>query len=957
MVLEALTALSLAATIVQFVDFSSKLLAKSHEIFVSVDGASIENNDLEAATKNLRDLGERLNKSTVSRRGDTVEATSEPEVALIQLTTKCSAVARELLTVLDHLKVQPGSNRKWKTFQQALKSSLKQSQVDEIKSRLQAMRQELSLNVLVSLRESIDLHAIRSNAGFLSLESSTRALADQLIREQQKALSDHTNILGDDQDKTTRIVEAQHHQTRREIIATIHNEWAGVPSRRIGGINGDDGDDENPMKHQLMNGKAASGKSTLMKYVSSDTRTKDLLRHWAGEQRLIQAAHYFWNSGTAEQRSHAGLLRALLFKALRQCESLLLDIFPEIWIDKMSKSLFIIEDMERISWTLPKLSEAFDRLVCTQSDGLKFCLFIDGLDEYEGDCFDVIKTFTKISQSSSVKVCLSSRPLFDFVAAFQACQSLRLQDLTLSDIQSYINDELGTNTHMQILREQKPQEAEMLVFEIVNKADGVFLWVKLVVLSLLRGLRQSDEIRDLQLRLTILPPSLEDLFSHILRRLEPVYLEQSSRIFQIFAEAQKSDRSLTSLELSFAEELDFHAVIKEPPRQLWMRELREREAQIETWLRTRCGGLIETCSGANAYGSFTDARLSYLHRTVRDFLQLPEIWSIVLRPTSGKRFVPRVALMQAQMLYIKRNAETATIKPQVMMLDELDRVCNNLVEDFLEPSCNWATSSNRLSYSTEVHVHQNSFLTLAIKTGLYFYVEEKLKLKPWLVKRAGRPLLQYAVSSENDLCIRDLRVNTDMVELLLRHGARVDEVYETTSAWDLVLGSLWSLLGNGESESTVAMWLSVVKLFLEHGADPSRCIENDPSKLAYSLVNALCDTAHEVKALLVSPGILAERAQKASRTQHTFAHSRKKDPTDVTKTPSNPFQRTPKTEDRPLQSLEVQGQAVQHIANSDVSSKANETEKRTDILGTQKTLQYWKQRPHLRVGGNLQAVN
>jgi len=152
MVLEALTALSLAAMIVQFVDFSSKLLAKGHEIYVSVDGASIENNDLEAATKNLRDLSGRLNVPAVSRRGDTAEATSESEVALIQLTAKCSAVARELLTVLDHLKVQPGSNRKWKTFQQALKSSLKQSQVDEIKSRLQAIRQELSLSVLVSLR-------------------------------------------------------------------------------------------------------------------------------------------------------------------------------------------------------------------------------------------------------------------------------------------------------------------------------------------------------------------------------------------------------------------------------------------------------------------------------------------------------------------------------------------------------------------------------------------------------------------------------------------------------------------------------------------------------------------------------------------------------------------------------------------------------------------------------------
>jgi hypothetical protein len=152
MVLDALTALSLAGTIIQFVDFSGKLLAKSHEIYVSVDGASIGNNDLEAAAKNLRNLNGRLNASAVSRRGDGVDATSESEVALIQLTTKCSAVAEELLAVLNQLKAQGVSNRRWKSFRQALKSSLKQGRVDEINSRLQALRQELSFNVLVSFR-------------------------------------------------------------------------------------------------------------------------------------------------------------------------------------------------------------------------------------------------------------------------------------------------------------------------------------------------------------------------------------------------------------------------------------------------------------------------------------------------------------------------------------------------------------------------------------------------------------------------------------------------------------------------------------------------------------------------------------------------------------------------------------------------------------------------------------
>jgi hypothetical protein len=614
--------------------------------------------------------------------------------------------------------------------------------------------------------------------------------------------------------------------------------------------------------------------------------------------------------------------------------------------------------MGRLSWTLSKLSQAFDRLVRTQSHGLKFCLFVDGLDEYDGDYFEVIKIFTRISESLNVKVCLSSRPLSDFVVAFKTCQSLRLQDLTFNDIHNYINYELGINPHMQALRENKPEEANSLVSEIVNKADGVFLWVKLVVLSLLRGLRQSDEIRDLQMRLKLLPPSLEDLFSHILGRLDPVYLEQSSRIFQIFAEAQKiNDASLTCLELSFAEELDSNSVIQESTRQCPVTELLERSSQVETWLRTRCGGLIETYSCEQACNSSADARLSYLHRTVRDFLELPEIWSIVLKPTSGKEFVPSVALLQSQVLYIKRvlpfptdlmhrisdiqkfatraiafarQAETATSKPQVTMLDELDRVCNELLKGFVQGPYSWTTEANHddtSAFRDETAVHQNSLIALAIQSGLYFYVAEKLKLEPWLVEnKGGRPLLHYAISAKNALCIYELQVQPSVVELLLSHGAQVDEVYEKVSAWELVLESLFLLLARGASKKTVKKWLSIVKLFLEHGADPAQCIGNDPSKLAYSLVHALCDSPHEVKALLVSPGILAERAEEARRTQQALELSRKKGSTNEKDSLSDSSQLLLTREERNSRSLEMTRQAAQPVVVPGGSSAANKME-------------------------------
>lgn len=51
--MDPLTALGLASNIVQFVDFASKLISQSHEIYQSADGALEDNVALEHVAKNL----------------------------------------------------------------------------------------------------------------------------------------------------------------------------------------------------------------------------------------------------------------------------------------------------------------------------------------------------------------------------------------------------------------------------------------------------------------------------------------------------------------------------------------------------------------------------------------------------------------------------------------------------------------------------------------------------------------------------------------------------------------------------------------------------------------------------------------------------------------------------------------------------------------------------------------
>src|ERR1700753_3154553 len=63
-------------------------------------------------------------------------------------------------------------------------------------------------------------------------------------------------------------------------------------------------------------GEPATGKSTMMKLIFNSPKTRDFLKPWAESQALTTAAFFFWNSGSAIERSQSGLLRSLLYTVL-----------------------------------------------------------------------------------------------------------------------------------------------------------------------------------------------------------------------------------------------------------------------------------------------------------------------------------------------------------------------------------------------------------------------------------------------------------------------------------------------------------------------------------------------------------------------------------------------------------------------------------------------------------------
>jgi len=320
-----------------------------------------------------------------------------------------------------------------------------------------------------------------------------------------------------------------------------------------------------------------------MKYIYSQQRTFDHLEECCGGATLLTAAFFFWNSGSEIQMSQPGLLRSVLHQILSKRPSLIPVVFPA----RLESCILFGDDPQ--AWSLTELRQGFQLLAAQNLADTKFCFFIDGLDEFAGDPVTLINLLKDVSSYPNIKLCVASRPWVEFEDAFKDRSSLRVQDLTYRDIQAYVSSHFLGHVGFAELERREPEYASQLIEDIARKASGVFLWVNLVVHSLLAGFGNADRVSDLQRRLEFLPPDLQSLYQKMFQSLDPFYLEHASQLFQL-VRASSSPPSLLCLPFADEDEDDVF--------QCQVRPL-EREEQIlkadlmQRRLNSRCKGLLE----------------------------------------------------------------------------------------------------------------------------------------------------------------------------------------------------------------------------------------------------------------------------------------------------------------------------------------------------------------------------
>ncbi|KAI2602353.1 hypothetical protein GGR54DRAFT_525612 [Hypoxylon sp. NC1633] len=670
--MDPLSALALAGNVLQFIEFTTGLLSKTIEVYKSATGASSASLALEEICRQLSAFGDSLHAGEGNSYG------SASETALRGVADLCSADCARLLTVLTNLRVKDGNHRAWKSFRAALKLAWKgEQEIETLISRLRDRQSMMTLHICAISNEWLrDV-----NKQLRNLEEQNKVLQLQQL-DRMNEISSHiqdirlkvnnSTTTGPDyafsaaeiHNLTTKLsyvsvterdiakeqailssLDYQSRSNRREDIKEAH-------ARTFGWMFESSDQKETSGRHLVkwlressgvfwISGKPGSGKSTFMKFLANHTKTRDALQLWAAPRKVVIASHFFWSSGVSMQKSVKGLFQSLLYDIFRQCPELIGEACPFRWVVESSEA-------PQQDWTFKELVECFRAIKDDEMSTVRFCFFIDGLDEFDGDYTEISQTLTEIAASPRIKLCVASRPLNEFWDQFGTNTSfiLSIHELTWNDIIGYARSRLQEHPRWLALG-LDVLAARSFLEKIAELAHGVFLWVTLVTQSLRDGLANDDTMEDLNARLDSLPKSLEAFYKQMLDSVDPIYHRRSANLLQMHIANSQVPGVQLPMPWAMAlfcerEDADPNYAVTMPRTTLTRDDVQSLRRRTSRRLNAMCRGILEMRS----------ANLVFIHRTASDFLRTTEMVAYI-RTRSGEGYNPLLSLLRGCVACLK----------------------------------------------------------------------------------------------------------------------------------------------------------------------------------------------------------------------------------------------------------------------------------------------------------------
>lgn len=358
-------------------------------------------------------------------------------------------------------------------------------------------------------------------------------------------------------------------------------------------------------------GKPGSGKSTLMKDICWRYR-----KSRRNDHRVV-AGYFFDNRGNSLQHSFKGLLQSALENIIRQ-EPGLFNLILEKFKDRHDSD-------DTIEWDVKDLKAAFEEVIINGPSTITLCWFIDALDECDDLTMkDFASFFKHITEAKTcglrVKICFSGRNIPEALfSANKTTDGFVLHDKTSFDIVMYVDERLTFSG----LSEDDDKELKELKTKIIRKADGIFLWVKLVLSELERGYEHGNTVSELRESLLKIPDELNGLFDDLVDKIDQEYIIETNAMLSLVLCAT---RPLTLSEFRFALAFSGSTLFRSQTEMEKSKELVQNDMAMTRRIRSRCGGLLEaghveaTERSENLDDCPAEQTVQFIHQAVKDYL-------------------------------------------------------------------------------------------------------------------------------------------------------------------------------------------------------------------------------------------------------------------------------------------------------------------------------------------------
>jgi len=572
-----------------------------------------------------------------------------------------------------------------------------------------------------------------------------------------------------------------------------------------------------------VSGKPGSGKSTLMKFLANDWlnegKVMELLGQWAEGLEVLTPSFYFWNPGTPEQKSLAGMLRSLIIQLLHLDEKLFNGLID--YLHRMKKLKRIQSKLE-CHWTVPNLDFALEYLVSASEGHSMICFFIDGLDEFEDPQHsrnELLRRLRKLASRKHVKVCVASRPEQAFEDEYRTQRHLKLEDLTYTSIVKFVGDKLEAHTRWQNLVSIAPKDAKDLLSAIATKAEGVFLWVVLAVHDIGKGLDDRNDLEMIFTRLSRLPSELADLYTRMLSAMSQDYQDDARKIFQWMLDWPKSYMELFDLIL-LLRPADMQSInAYEVDSVNAMLQLSGPVETMRIMLKTRCVGMLEV-----KRSRYYDAgpEVVFVHRSAHEFLLVNDTGKAFMNARSLRlqdRYTSYINMILDNPLNELEDRGFALRRlfgHLILIASPREQTCvmtflseKLAIEGFTDQSDMLGRLLDKTAkYSRAYHNLLTSSLDFAASFGLVDYVNALLRKETNSVFKADQSThLLFCVISEirgrqSDPGHRLQRTAScvtpthfELIQVLVKGNARINDMLDerTLSPWQLFIDMLATL--------------------------------------------------------------------------------------------------------------------------------------------------------------------